>query len=136
MPAFETTRKILFEHCDPAGIVFYPRYFEILNNVVEEWFETELGMSFADMHMIHHRGVPTVTMQVDFSKPSRLGEVITCRYEVVKLGRTSLTGKFTYIGEDGPRISGKQVLVFADIDSMKPVPWTDALRARLQSFTV
>ena len=136
MPAFETDRKILFEHCDPAGIVFYPRYFEILNNVVEEWFETELGMSFADMHMVHHRGVPTVTMQVDFSKPSRLGEVIICRYGIQKLGNTSLTARFEFIGLDGPRISGSQVLVFANIDTMKPTPWTEALRERLALFTL
>ena len=32
--AFIAQRKVRFQHCDPAGIVFYPRYFEMLNSVV------------------------------------------------------------------------------------------------------
>ena len=31
---FTTQRKVRFQHCDPAGIVFYPRYFEMINSVV------------------------------------------------------------------------------------------------------
>ena len=33
---------VQFAHCDPAGIVFYARYFEIINEVVEDWFEDAL----------------------------------------------------------------------------------------------
>ena len=41
--SFTTTRKVRFEHCDPAGIVFYPRYFEMINGTVEDWFEEDLA---------------------------------------------------------------------------------------------
>ncbi|MEL6103010.1 MAG: acyl-CoA thioesterase, partial [Pseudomonadota bacterium] len=27
--SFQFLQKVLFKHCDPAGIVFYPRYFEM-----------------------------------------------------------------------------------------------------------
>ena len=33
---------IEFNHCDPAGIVFYPRYFEMTNSVVENFFADEV----------------------------------------------------------------------------------------------
>lgn len=36
---FTFTQKVLFKHCDPAGIVFYPRYFEIINDCIEAFFE-------------------------------------------------------------------------------------------------
>ncbi|MFD1807906.1 hypothetical protein ACFSHQ_06310 [Gemmobacter lanyuensis] len=29
--------QIEFNHCDPAGIVFYPRYFEMTNSVIENF---------------------------------------------------------------------------------------------------
>ena len=33
-------------HTDPAGIVFYPRYFEMINAQVEDWFTGPLGCDF------------------------------------------------------------------------------------------
>ena len=29
---------IRFEHCDAAGIIFYPRFFGLVNETVEDWF--------------------------------------------------------------------------------------------------
>ena len=42
--AFLHPQAVLFRHCDPAGIVFYPRYFEMLNDCVEAFLDTELGI--------------------------------------------------------------------------------------------
>ena len=36
---FIKTEKIRFKHVDYAGIVFYPRFLEMLNDLVEDWFE-------------------------------------------------------------------------------------------------
>ena len=36
---------IEFNHCDPAGIVFYPRYFEMTNHVCENFFREAVGVS-------------------------------------------------------------------------------------------
>ena len=30
---------IRFRHCDPAGIVFYPRFIEMAHSVVEDFFD-------------------------------------------------------------------------------------------------
>ncbi|KAF5290196.1 hypothetical protein FQR65_LT20676 [Abscondita terminalis] len=42
--------EIGFRHCDPAGIVFYPRYAEMINDTVEHWFKHGLGMDFDCLH--------------------------------------------------------------------------------------
>ena len=68
---FRTRRGVEFHHCDPAGIVFYPRYFEMLNSVVEEWFGERNGLPFDRMHRIERRGVPTVRLETVFTAPSR-----------------------------------------------------------------
>ena len=135
MAAFATTRKILFQHCDPAGIVFYPRYFEMLNAVVEEWFDLELGVPFAELHGARHSGIPTVSIDVQFKKPSRLGEEITIEYGIEKLGGASLTARFAFLGPDGDlRLEGRQVLVHTDLEALKPTPFPDDLRARMTHF--
>ena len=40
---FHTRKLIRFSHCDPAGIGFYPRYVELVNEVVEDWCNDGLG---------------------------------------------------------------------------------------------
>jgi len=39
-----------------AGIMFYPRFFGLVNETVEDWFAT-LGHSFAALHMEQRKGV-------------------------------------------------------------------------------
>lgn len=43
--AYRSTILIRFAHCDPAGIVFFPRYLEMFNNLIEDWCRDELGVS-------------------------------------------------------------------------------------------
>lgn len=37
-----------FSHCDPAGRVFYPRYLEMFNNLVEDW-RRKLNLPFREI---------------------------------------------------------------------------------------
>ena len=37
-PPFSLRIPIRFSHCDPAGYVFFPRFFEMLQAVVEKKF--------------------------------------------------------------------------------------------------
>lgn len=136
MPAFRSKTKILFQHCDPAGIVFYPRYFEMLNAAVEDWFDRGLGVDFATLHQTRRRGIPTKRLDITFSAPSRLGEDVAVEYAVEDLGGASLTAAVRILGPDGTeRLSGRQVLVHIDLDALKPVPWPDDLRAALAAYS-
>ena len=45
---FEDDKLIRFHHCDPAGIIFYPQYFVLFNELIEDWFTRGLGISFVD----------------------------------------------------------------------------------------
>src|SRR5690606_257546 len=78
-----------FNHCDPAGIVFFPRYFEMVNSVVENFFAEVLDLPFAEI-VTSGNGVPTARIETDFSAPSRLGERLTFVLSVERLGRASL----------------------------------------------
>jgi 4-hydroxybenzoyl-CoA thioesterase len=134
MTAFTLPIKILFQHCDPAGIVFYPRYFEMVNQTVEEWFERELAYSFADMQGPDGRGVPTVTISTDFKAVSRLGEVVEFTLRVLDVGRTSLALEIVGTCGAEERMRAKPVLVFMDKATGRPVPWKDDTRHRMQRF--
>ena len=73
MKYFHTQITVRFNHTDPAGIVFFPRYFEIFNEVLEKWFEGPLEMPYATLMQEDHM-TPTVHVDTTFLKASRLGE--------------------------------------------------------------
>ena len=42
MSSYQKEVQVRFGHCDPATFVYYPRYFEMLNGFIEDWFEEGL----------------------------------------------------------------------------------------------
>lgn len=131
--AFETRRRVEFQHCDPAGIVFYPRYFEMLNSVVEEWFENGLETSFKTLHMEQARGVPLVHVEADFTAPSRLGDELRFRLDVIRIGRASMTLSIAAFAEARQRLSATLILAHMNLETARAEPFSDALGARLRA---
>ena len=50
MTVFSRTEIVRFGWCDFAGIMFFPRYFELANDTVEAWFGTALGVTYGQLH--------------------------------------------------------------------------------------
>jgi 4-hydroxybenzoyl-CoA thioesterase len=132
---YATQAKVRFGDVDAAGIVFYPRYFEILNTAVEDWFEDELGMSFADLHLGAGIGVPAVKVACEFAAPSLLGETLEVVLEVVELGRTSCTIAYRMTADGTLRLEGELVIVCMDLKKRKAVSWPPQVRARIDAAT-
>ncbi len=125
---FNRQELVRFQHCDPAGIVFYPRYVEMINATVEDWFAAVVGIPFAEIHLTQNVAIPAVSLSVDFSAPSRLGEVLTFGLDVQKLGTTSVTLEITASCDNSPRLRAKLTLVFIDKSAMRPKPWPEDYR--------
>jgi len=109
---FTTKIKVRFNHIDAAGIVFYPRYYEMFNQVVEEWCEQQLGYDFHQLETEFGAGVPVVKIDAQFPKPSRLGDVLTFNLEVNNLGRSSIDITITASVDDQKRVQANLVLVY------------------------
>ena len=77
MAAFQSEILVRFGHCDAAGWVFYPRYFEMISDFVEDWFEE--GLAASAPGLFHHKQLltPSVHFTVDFVKPTRYGDRLT-----------------------------------------------------------
>jgi 4-hydroxybenzoyl-CoA thioesterase len=127
---FVTQWKIRFADVDPAGIVFYPRYFEMLNGVVEDWFEA-MGHSFSKMHLQMHRGVPTVRIECDFLKPSELGDHVEISVTPTQVGRSSCSIQYLLICNGEVRLKVAAILVYMDLQTQKSCSWPDDLREKL-----
>lgn len=128
--AYVTHCKVRFQHCDPAAIVFYPRYFEMINSAVEDYFADVVEADFNSMHVEGHVGVPTVSLETQFHAPSRLGEVLRFSVAPTAVGATSLTLAIHAHCGDHHRVSCRLTLVYVDMTTGRPVPWPDPMRQR------
>ena len=43
---FEKPIRVHFSNCDPAGIVFHPQYFVLINELMEDFLEDVAGGGF------------------------------------------------------------------------------------------
>ena len=120
-----------FNHCDPAGIVFYPRYFELTNSLVENFFAGVVGHSYAAM-MDAGQGVPTARLEVNFKAPSRLGDKLEWTLQVARIGGSSVTFVANAMVKGHPRVTADLTLVW--VAAGKPAPWPDTIRASLTAF--
>jgi 4-hydroxybenzoyl-CoA thioesterase len=133
---FTAAITVRFAHVDAAGIVFYPRYIEMLNEVVERWFDEALKTSFHKLHVRQGRGAPARHLEFEFLKASRLGDVLRFELTVVKVGTTSVNLAVTGKCKGQERTRARLTLVYASLDPLKPLPWPKALRSRMAKFAV
>lgn len=129
--AFEFPQKILFKHCDPAGIVFYPRYFEIMNDCLEAFFDQVLATPFENL--LKSAGVPTVQIQTRFAAPSRHGDHLLLRLNITRIGNSSVEYVLTAHCDAQLRFETTATLVHITPDG-RSAAWPDDLRSRLTAF--
>ena len=130
---FTAAHTVRFQHVDPAGIVFYPRYYEMLNATIEEWFDTRLAFTFAAIHGPMAMGVPTVAHATRFLKPSRLGDRLAFTLTPTRRGRSSLTLSGEAACGPQPRVSFTTTLVWYAAPDGRPRPWPPELRAGIEA---
>ena len=131
---FESAIRIRFHHCDPAGIIFYPQYFVLFNELVEDWFNEGLGIDFARYHTEGRHGIPMAHVDCDFLVPSKVGEVLRFCLSVSRIGSSSLTLAVAAKSGDQVRVKATLVVVQASLDTWRAVPFSDEVRERLARY--
>jgi len=133
---FECDKLIRFHHCDPAGIVFYPQYFVLFNELVEDWFNQGLGIDFARFHVDDGMGVPMGSITCRFSSPSKVGEMLRLSLSVNRIGRSSVEMNVTGTSGGEVRVQATLTVVVAALKNHRSVPISADMRARLERYVV
>jgi 4-hydroxybenzoyl-CoA thioesterase len=134
--AFSVDVPVRFSYCDPAGIVFFPQFFILINSLLEDWFTTGLASPYPDLIMKQRLGTPTLDIQCEFVKPCRYGEILTLELSVTRIGGSSF-----HLKEEGKvagelRWRSRHVLCFMSNDTYKAVPIPAPIRERMTAFVV
>ena len=118
--------RIQWGDCDPAGIIFNARYFEIFDASTTALFESLLGITKREiMETYGSAGFPLVRMAAQFVKPPRFGDDVTVE-STISFGHSSfqVEHRVTLRGDLCAEGSEVRVWVVRDCDGIKsnPIP--------------
>jgi 4-hydroxybenzoyl-CoA thioesterase len=133
---FSRTRRIRFSDCDPAGIVFYPQYFVLFNDLLEEWIDSLPLGGFADYILRSRFGMPTVRLEADFKAVSRMGDDVILTLDVSRIGQRSfeLALDCKAAADGRLRMSARQTLVTTSLDTHQSIEIPPKLREAIMQF--
>lgn len=137
MPAFVQKKRIRFQHCDPAGLIFYPKVFELGGEIIEDWFEEWSGHTPHSFHIKEGKSLPTVKTCCEFFDQVRLSDEITFRLVVEAVGKSSIAVAIE-ASRDGRlcfRINSNLVQVASGADGRyHATPFAPEIRERLLAY--
>ncbi|GIK79876.1 MAG: acyl-CoA thioesterase [Pseudorhodoplanes sp.] len=82
--------RIEWGDCDPAGIVFYPRYFAMFDHSTTTLISVASGLNkFELLKKYGMAGYPMVDTRARFLVPTRFGDDVTIESQFTKIGMSS-----------------------------------------------
>ncbi len=123
-PSLVNRRAVTIEwgDCDPAGIVFYPRYFAIFDACTAALFHAALGEpKIAWTKRFGIVGIPMVDTRGKFSVPSAYGDEVVIESRVTAFRRSSFDVQHHLLKADGALgVEGLETRVWTGRDPADP----------------
>ncbi len=133
MPRFTTEIVVRFNHVDPAGIVYYPRYYEMINQASEIWFEDGLDYPYPKMFS-DGWAVPLAHLESSFRNPSYLNDRLTFALGVQKIGRSRIDLSIITSCNDEIRFFTRQSIVWVEHKRIKSAAIPDQIRKKMERY--
>jgi 4-hydroxybenzoyl-CoA thioesterase len=84
------TERIYWGDCDPAGIIYFPRYFDIFDRTTTAMFEQALGMTkYQFLRAYKFHGYPMVDIRAKFLRTTTFGDDVVIETTVPNFKRSS-----------------------------------------------
>ncbi len=118
------TRNVRIEwgDCDPAGIVYYPRYFAFFDACTSALIERALGMTKHNyLKAYDFSGHPLVNAHSRFIIPTRFGDDVTIESTVAKFHRSSFDVQHRLLKNGALAVEGFETRVWVKGDAVKGV---------------
>jgi 4-hydroxybenzoyl-CoA thioesterase len=130
------TTRIEWCDCDPAGIIYYPRYFQIFDTSTTVMIERALGMNKIDFLKVYNfLGYPVLETRARFHKPTRYGDEVAIETRLVEYGHSSFKIEHRLSKGDMLAAEGFETRVWSardpdDPERIKAQPIPEAVLAR------
>jgi 4-hydroxybenzoyl-CoA thioesterase len=125
-----STIRIEWGHCDPAGIVFYPRYFEMFETCIAALFEHATGMTKYQMLKAYEfSGYPVVQARAQFLASAKYGDDVVAETSISEFRRSSFDVHHRVFNGDHLAVEGFETRVWVAVHpedasrlKAKPIP--------------
>lgn len=127
--------KVRFGNCDPAGIVYHPQYYYILNFMMEEFLDECIGMRFVEK--TRKIGLPVAGIRTEFTETATVGDVLEGKIWIEKLGEKSVRFAMVLADKKTANIKVKcvQTCIFvAMAQKLESVQIPDDLRRKFAEY--
>jgi 4-hydroxybenzoyl-CoA thioesterase len=131
---FSTTRKIRFSHCDPAGIVYFVHFFDMISGCVEDWLSHALGLTSYDLMITRRVGFPIVNTSCEFFRPCHLSDDLILELSISSLGRSSILFSIRGRVADDSKFQARHKVAMLSLDTQTAVPIPDELRVKMRPY--
>jgi 4-hydroxybenzoyl-CoA thioesterase len=121
--SFTNRRQLTIEwgQCDPAGIVFNSRFFEMFDVSTWTLFEAALGVKAHELAKTFDiMGIPLVDARANFLKPAKFGDVIEIASRVSEFHRSSFEIEHRVSINGELAVEGEETRVWAARDKTNP----------------
>ncbi len=118
-------------HTDAAGVLFFPKIFELEEELFERWLELG-GFSLREMLERKIAPTPIVHCEADFRAPVRAGDRLLVRLAGVDIGRSGYTLAWTFLRDGEVTMHAKVKRVAIDPRLGESIDLPEAFRAWLE----
>jgi YbgC/YbaW family acyl-CoA thioester hydrolase len=129
---FTVKKRINFYDCDPAGILFYARMFELNHSVYEQMIDSlKLKDDYWQSPMFV---VPILKTNGEYIKPVKAGDVISISLSVTLLKENSFELTYEWFNSNSDLVAkARTVHVFLDKITWGKIKIPEEIRIALQS---
>jgi|GEM_PF-42732 len=134
--AWHSRQLVRYAHCDPGERVYFARFFDLFNAVLEDWFAEALGCPWGTDFMVPPRDLraPSLAIDAEFLRACVLGEMLEFDLWVKRLGRSSFDLALAASVRGEPRLRATWTLCTISFATMRAVPLPEDLRAAMSRF--
>jgi 4-hydroxybenzoyl-CoA thioesterase len=134
--AFRSRQLVRYAHCDPGERVYFARFFDMFNAVLEDWFAEGLGCPWGTELMVPPRDLraPSLAIDAEFLRACVLGERLEFDLWVTRLGRSAFDLALAASAGGEPRLRATWTLCILSFATGRAVPLPADLRAAMQRF--
>ena len=113
--------RVEWGDCDPAGIVFYPRYFEMFETCIATLFERATGLTkYQMLRQYQFAGYPVVEARAKFSAPAKYGDDVVAETTVTEFRGSSFDVQHRVFNADKLAVEGFETRVWVARDPADP----------------
>lgn len=129
---FTGKRRINFYDCDPAGILFFAKLFEISHSVYEEMIDSfKLNLNYWNSEKF---AVPIIKANGEYFRPINPGDEMKINLSVTLLKENSFQLTYEWLNSDGEMAaSARTVHVFVDRSKWKKISIPEEIGKKLES---